>query len=92
MTGVHRNGDTRFCGASTIVSGQSSVYVNGVLAAVEGDPESHGAGNLISIVGSSVFIEGKKIIVLGDTATIDNAFHPPGQTDPATVSSSVFAY
>jgi uncharacterized Zn-binding protein involved in type VI secretion len=39
---VHRNGDSRACGASTTVTGQSTVYVNNKLVAVQNDPNSHG--------------------------------------------------
>lgn len=92
MPEAHRDSDTRNCGATTIVGGQSTVFVNGLLWAVEGDPESHGNGNLISVVGSSVFIGGIKVIVLGDTATSDNALHNPPSTDPNQGSSDVFAY
>lgn len=57
---VHRNGDSRTCGASTIVGNQSTVLSNGVLIAVDGDPNSHGGGELIS--GSNVFIGGIGVI------------------------------
>jgi hypothetical protein len=68
MPPSHRNGDSRTCGASTVVSGQSTTYVDGKLWSVEGDPNSHGAGNLIA-TGSTVFIQGRKVIV----HTPDNA-------------------
>lgn len=92
MPGAHREDDTRYCSALTIAEGQSTVFVNGKLWAVENDPESHGEGRLISVVGSTVFIEGKKVIVFGDTATGDNAGHPSGPTDPQGKSDTVFAY
>lgn len=94
MPGSHRNGDSRFCGAATIVQGQGSVYVNGQLWAVEGDPESHGAGNLIAVYGAkNVYINGKLVIVaIGDTATSDDEFHPDPPTDPESASGDVFAY
>ena len=95
MPGIHRDGDSRSCGASTIVSGQSTVYCNGHLAAVDGDAESHGAGNAEPIYGAlNVYINGKRIIVApGDTAyNVDLAGHPPGADDPATASPNVFAY
>lgn len=94
MPGMHRNGDARFCGASTIVSLQSTVFTNGVLQAVQGDPNSHGDGQLVAQYGSlNVYVEGKLVIVaVGDTALTDDLFHPPGQTDPSTSSPNVFAY
>lgn len=48
MPGSYRDSDTRFCGARTVVSGQSSVFVNSLLWDVDGDPNTHGDGLLIS--------------------------------------------
>lgn len=73
MPEVHRNGDSRACGATTVVSGQSSVYVNDKLVAVETDPNSHGAGGLnASINPGTVFIEGKEMVVNGSSAAADS--------------------
>ena len=41
MPGAHRDRDRRFCGAKTIVTGQSSVLVNNKLWAVEGDRDTN---------------------------------------------------
>ena len=61
MSAVHRLTDLRICGAVTIVIGQSSVYANNLLIAVNGDPNSHGAGNLIA--GSrNVFINNLAVV------------------------------
>jgi uncharacterized Zn-binding protein involved in type VI secretion len=93
MATAHRNSDSRFCGATTVVSGQSSVFVNGLLWAVEGDENTHGNGDLIAVVGSTVKINGKKVIVaVGDTASPDNATHTPSQVDPQGHSDNVSAY
>ena len=93
MPGAHRKDDSRFCGAKTIVQGQSTVYVNGNLWAVEDDPNDHGRGNLISVVGSTVKINGKKVIVaLGDKATSDNKDHNPNETKPKGHSDNVNCY
>lgn len=94
MPGAHRNGDSRFCSATTIVQNQSTVYVNNKLWAVEGDPNSHGAGNLNAVTGAkNVYIENKKVIVaVGDTAEGDNQDHPKGSTNPSSSSGNVFAY
>lgn len=75
---VHRNNDPRVCGAVTVVTGQTSVFVNGELWAVLGDPNNHGAGNLINTTGSSVTINGKPVIVHGpDDAAADLLLFPP---------------
>lgn len=92
MAGAHRNTDTRNCGAHTIVSGQSTVFVNGKLWAVENDQEDHGHGNLVSVSAGTVFISGKKVIVQTDQAVGDDATHQPPLTFPASSSGNVEAY
>ena len=94
MPGVHRNGDSRFCGATTTVTGQSTVRVNGKLWAVEGDPSSHGAGNLQSVYGAkNVRINGKSVIcAVGDKASGDLEDHPVPPTDPKGHSTNVLVY
>lgn len=74
---IHTNGMLRDCGATTVVAGQSSVYVGGQLWAVDGDPNTHGGGNLIPS-GSGVYIGGTPIIVhAADLATPDDLCAPP---------------
>lgn len=94
MPGAHREGDKRFCGASTIVTHQNSVYVNDRLWAVHGDPESHGAGNLKAIYGpKNVYINGIRVIcAVGDAAERDNFGHPAPPTAPLEHSTDVIVY
>jgi hypothetical protein len=93
MPGAHRDRDLRFCDAETLVSGQSSVWCNGQLWAVKDDECDHGDGQLIPVVGNTVFINGKLVIVaVGDTAECDDLFHCPPDDDPKGHSSDVFAY
>lgn len=93
MPGVHRHGDSRFCGATTIVTGQSTVKVEGKLIAVEGDMNSHGGGALQSVYDSTIKIGGKKVIVaVGDKASRDSKKHPAPPTDPKGHSMSVIFY
>lgn len=74
------------------MQGQSSVFVNGKLWSVEGDPETHGNGQLVAS-HSSVTINGKKVIVnTPDTAAADNAPHSPPLTNTAQGSPNVFGY
>jgi hypothetical protein len=66
---VHRNGDSRACGASTTVTGQSTVYVNNKLVAVQNDPNSHGGGGLnASINPGTIFVENIEMVVNGSSA------------------------
>jgi uncharacterized Zn-binding protein involved in type VI secretion len=71
MAICHRNGDARACGATTVVSGQDFVKVDGELWSVNGDPNTDGDGNLITS-HSWLRINGKGIIVLGDSANPDD--------------------
>lgn len=82
----HRNGDSRACGGSTIVSGQNFVTVAGQLWAVEGDLNSHGAGALIHSQ-DFVTINGKLAILNGDSAALDLLLHAdPASSGDDTVS------
>lgn len=99
MPGAHRDTDKRFCDAKTIVTGQSTVYVNGLLWAVEGDLDDHcNQGALQAVYGSkSIYIEGKNIIcAVGDIAAPDKEdcfiVHPTGATNPKGKSPNVSVY
>lgn len=93
---AHRHGDSRICGASTVVQNQSTVFVNGKLWAVKDSENSHGAGGLINTTGSSIYIEGKPVIVHGpDDAKPDNLCpQSPPHCNPKTAqgSDNVFGY
>jgi uncharacterized Zn-binding protein involved in type VI secretion len=72
---VHRNGDSRNCGATTIVEGQGNVFVNGVLASVKGDADSHGAGALLADTNDgTVFINGIPVVLNGSAAEPDKTW------------------
>lgn len=94
MPGAHRVTDSRACGAVTSGSSQGTVFVNNKLWAVEGDPNSHGGGNLICVYGpKNIYIEGKHVIVApGDLAGGDAALHPSPFPRPAGASGDVIAY
>ena len=78
MPAAHRHGDLRTCTATTTVIGQSTVYVDGKLWAVEGDTNTDINGQLIAS-GSTVLVEGKKVIVHApDSASQDNKCPVPG--------------
>ena len=89
MPAVHRHGDARVCGATTIVLGQSTVYANGLLVSVNGDINTHGAGALVA--GSDNVFDGGKAVVNNtpDLAVIDSLGHGPQLTKTAAGSSDV---
>ena len=89
---AHRRTDTRACGATTTVVGQSSVFVNKLLWAVKDDTNTHGNGQLINTTGDSVFIEGKPVIVKGDLAKIDGQGHKNTEDKAVGSSGDVTAY
>lgn len=70
MPGAHRDTDLRACGATTASVQSRNVYVNGLLWSINGDPNTHGAGNLIAAV-NQVFIGGTMVVNLGDLAAPD---------------------
>ena len=95
MPGVHRDEDARYCGASTEVEGQSTIFANGKLISVDGDPNSHEEGRNKPVYGAkNVYLEGKLIICApGDTVySMDLAEHPPGPADPVGHSINVIVY
>lgn len=92
MPKAHRNGDSRTCGGTTIVTNQSTVYVNGELWSVVGDMNNHGQGALRAVLSQHIFIENKLAIVTpGDQAEVDNQ-HPEPDTWPLTGSADVLPY
>jgi len=93
MPGVHRDGDSRICGAATKGTG-STVLINGKVCAVEGDLCDHGQGALEALYGSkNVYVGGKLIIcATGDIAKADSLEHLPGETNPLGHSTNVIVY
>ena len=98
MAKAHRIGDNRACGATTISAGlNTNVFVNGILAAVVGDLDSHNMlGALISASPGTVKINGIPMIAsLMDNASPDQIGliqHVTGLPTPATGSSNVDLY
>ena len=92
MAAAHRHGDFRACGATTVVSGQSTIFVNGELWAVDGDKNTHGEGGL-QPSGSTVFIEGQLVIVnTPDLGSGDLSGHNAVETRTSEGSPDVSAY
>ena len=58
---IHRNTDGRACGATTTVIGQNNVFANNLLVSVDGDPNTHGGGEL-SAANNKVYINNKLVV------------------------------
>ena len=90
MPPAHRHGDARICGATTVVVQQNFCKVNGKLWALDGDPNSHGDGQLIHSQ-SFVKVSGIPVIIhRPDDAVPDDlcfVIGPP-HCDPATAEGS----
>ena len=74
---IHRDTDSRACRAKTTVSGQGTVYANKLLVSVNNDPNDHGAGNLIAAC-NKVYINGKLVVIVGNSASADGLCKPKG--------------
>lgn len=91
---VHRNTDSRNCGASTNVTGQATVFVNGLLCSVRDDPNTHGGGELkASNNDGTVYVNGILINLLGSDASSDSICPIPPHCNPkaSQASPNVFA-
>lgn len=87
---IHRDTDSRTCGATTVVSGQSTVFANNLLVSVDGDPNSHDGGAL-GAVCNQVFVNNLMVVNhTPDTAAADALCPPLGgaHCGPATASGS----
>jgi hypothetical protein len=93
---AHIHGHSRACGATTVVTGQSTVYVNDQLWAVVGDRNTHGGGPLTNTTGSTIFVENKNIIVHGPDKTtgdcVDPKHNAPDENETAQGSGDTFCY
>lgn len=84
---VHRITDSRVCGAETTPAGNSDVFANNLLVAVNGDPNSHGSGGLIA---HSNEVYADNILTVNhtaDNANADDIVVPP-HDNPATSQGS----
>jgi uncharacterized Zn-binding protein involved in type VI secretion len=93
MSAVHRDTDSRACGASTVSAQSRNVYVNNLLWSIDGDPNSHGAGNISAAV-NNVFIGGIMAVNVGDPAAPDSLCPPLGGAHcaPSTTGGSSNVY
>lgn len=98
MPKAHRVGDQRMCGATTVGAGlNTNVFVNGQLAAVVGDLDSHNMlGALISQSPGTILINGIPMIASimdqGSPDQIGLITHVTGLPTPGTGSPNVNMY
>jgi hypothetical protein len=77
MPSVHRNTDSRACGATTVSEQNRNVFVNGLLWSINGDPNSHGGGALVAAT-NNVFIGGIAVCNNNESAAPDALCAPLG--------------
>lgn len=92
MPGVHLDQMLRFCGALTIVTGQSTVTINKILAAVEGDMNTHPSsipGGLNNLTGLQALsqLTGLDAGMLGNLAGMSGLSGLSGLTGMSGLSS-----
>ena len=84
---IHRNTDARACGATTTVIGQNNVFANNLLVSVDGDTNTHGAGELIA-ANNKVYINNKLVVNnTPENANPDNLCVPLGGAHCAPVTA-----
>jgi hypothetical protein len=71
MPAVHRDSDSRVCGATTVSAQNKNVFVNNLLWAIDGDPNSDQSGGLVAGT-NNVFIGGIAVCNNNDTALPDS--------------------
>ena len=76
MPGVHRDRDSRSCGAASIAS-NPNLFVNNRLASVDGNPNSHGGGSL-NASNPNVFVGNILVVIQGNSAAPDGLCPLPG--------------
>jgi hypothetical protein len=87
MQPIHRHGDSRACGATTVAT-QDTVKAGGEFVAVNADPNTHGGGAINASGTKNVFIGGKLVSNVGDPAGADSLCIPLGgaHCGPSTTS------
>ena len=92
MPEVHRDGDSRACGASTNAA-CANVFTNNKITSVDGNPNSHGGGSL-NAANPNVFIGNILVVVNGNGASPDALCPIPGgpHCGPSATSGSPNVY
>ena len=91
MPKVHRDTDPRNCGASTVAA-NPNVYTNNLLTAVDGNPNTHGGGEL-KAANPNVYIGGVLVVIHGpNDAAADSICPIPPHCNPKTAGGSPDVY
>ena len=86
---IHRHSDPRICGATTVVEGNTSVFANDLLVAVNGDPNSHLAGALVAGC-NHLYVHGALVVNHTPDASAADVLCPvaPVHCGPSTAGGS----
>ena len=91
MPQVHRDTDGRSCGAKTNAA-CNNVFTNNLLTAVDGNPNSHGGGEL-KAENPNVYIGGKLVVINAPNDAASDTFCPiPPHCNPKTDGGSPNVY
>ena len=86
---IHRHSDARVCGATTVVSGNTTVFANDLLVSVDGDPNSHGGA--LSAGSNHMYCHSTLVVNnTPDPAAPDLLGHPLPPTSTAGGSPNIF--
>lgn len=80
MRAVHRIGDLRACGATTVPAGSTAtrrVLINGQVVSLNGDVNTDGGGVLVAS-STRVFVNGVAVVLSGDQSGPDALCPTPG--------------
>ena len=80
MPAVHRDTDSRVCGATTVSAQGKNVFVNNLLWSIDQDPNSEGGGAL-SAATNNVFIGGVAVCNSNDSSGPDSLCPSLGGSD-----------
>jgi uncharacterized Zn-binding protein involved in type VI secretion len=86
MPAVHRDTDPRNCGAKTVAA-NPNVYTNDLLTAVNGNPNTHGGGEL-KAANPNVYIGGVLVVIDGNSASSDTYCPIPPHCNPKAEGGS----
>ena len=91
MPQVHRDTDSRSCGAKTVAA-NPNVYTNHLLTAVDGNPNTNGGGAL-KAANPNVYIGGVLVVINAPNDASPDTFCPiPPHCNPKTAGGSNNVY